>query len=224
MPDMTAPLWRTSGTVKQVDPPNFKKMTKEDITAILILDLNMYSLAHRFDLIDLMALAVEKIMSKAKYFTYSVLGSVLSVVQEITAPDDLQLRYTLFCRCVVNYEIVELDEIAVRIVKEMSTFGWKLGVEKMKEIENLSTAATNDASDLYESEINLVVEKDRLDKANRSLEETKEQLKKKSEKVNPLQKLNETRKKEIIKLKGTSTEQDRIIRALRNRFKFYGPI
>lgn len=77
-------------------------MTLTQITKVLLLNARMYALADRFNLTALKQLAVEKLMSKERYFRYCNLDHFLGTLRAITAPDDIDLLYRVFSRCVDN--------------------------------------------------------------------------------------------------------------------------
>lgn len=92
--------------------------TKDQITSVLQLNIQVYALAQRFDLEDLKTQALKKIKCKEHYLRYCFLDRVLDTVYELTSPDDADLRLWLFQRCVANYKVVQLMPGAVQKLSE----------------------------------------------------------------------------------------------------------
>ena len=116
---MQTPILTFRGSdVARAPDPTLEKATKDQITSVFQLNVQMYALAQRFDLEDLKTQSLTKIKCKEHYLRYCFLDRVLDTVYELSSPDDADLRSWLFQRCVANYKIVELMPRAVQKLSE----------------------------------------------------------------------------------------------------------
>lgn len=89
-PAFLADHWHCEDDVSLcTDDPITENTTKDNVTSILLLNVQMYNLSHRFQLSKLMKLAVDKFMDKEWCLRYCHLAQVLSKIQEVTTTDDL---------------------------------------------------------------------------------------------------------------------------------------
>ena len=199
--------WRCAGFTSPV-VNSMEHMTMTQVIQVLLLNIRMYALADRFNLSSLKKLAVNKLMSKEKYFRYCHLDQLLGTLKAITAPDDVDLLYRVFARCVENYPIMEATPGAVAILETISPFGWSVGVTKAKAVEAVMfnelrlRSSLNDKDDrIRDLEAQLEDKDGRITELDAQLEEeqnnhqsTRERLNKKTQKVNTLQRINASRK------------------------------
>ena len=109
-------------------------MTKDAITSILLLNINVFELAQRFALPDLEEYALQKLMSKERYFCNCHLDKLLSLVFDVTAHDDTKLRFPIFLRCVENHAIVQSLPKPVEQLDSQASLAWRYAIKVQQDL------------------------------------------------------------------------------------------
>ena len=111
-------------------------MSKDNVTAVLLLNINVFELAQRFGLPKLEEHAIHKLMEKEQYFPSCHLDKVLSLVFEVTAHDDIKLRHPLFLRCVENRKLVQSMPKAVEQLESNTFIAWTFALKVQRDLND----------------------------------------------------------------------------------------
>ena len=84
-----------------------KPLSKQEVTGILKVNLELYTLGEMYDLPKLKKLATEKILGAEQFYVRSLFDFVLGSLWENTSDDDHQLRFEVYRRCTLNHRIIE---------------------------------------------------------------------------------------------------------------------
>ena len=84
-----------------------KPLSKQELTGILKVNVELYILGEMYDLPKLKKLATEKILGAEQFFVKSQFDLVLKALWENTGEDDYQLRFQVYRRCTLNHKVIE---------------------------------------------------------------------------------------------------------------------
>lgn len=106
--------------------PSLSSLSKDEITDILLVNIEMYRLGDIFCLPELQATAAQKVIAAEESFMRSDFDTVLQYLWDNTAEDDDQLRFAVFHRCMLNHmAISRYREVEAKVKELIGSAVWE---------------------------------------------------------------------------------------------------